>query len=243
MSTFLTPPSTPHIRTATASIATAAAVALSVLAASLIPGTVLYSLVTAAGVALGAASVIAALRHRGHLRLFQWLSAIGGAIILLIGIVVAVARLGSSPMLLMAGLSASYFLMPSAVLACYIGGIAQLPTKWIVPAFLSTAGAGAAGWFSLGDSSGFEQFLIVVSALFSLIGCVYPVWVCVVKRPRHAAAWLIGLAAVILAALMVYMISLVLLPGLLWVPPAVIAWGFMIPSVMATAAGLLTPKI
>nr|WP_240601867.1 hypothetical protein [Corynebacterium glutamicum] len=152
MSGFLTPPATPHIRTATASIATAVAVALSVFAAALIPGSALYSVLTAGGVALGAASGVAALRHRGGLRIFQWLSALGGIVILLIGIVVAVAKFGASAKLATLGLVTSYYLMPSAALACYIGGLGQLPAKWIAPAFMATAGAGAAGWFSLGQA-------------------------------------------------------------------------------------------
>lgn len=238
VSGFLTPPATPHIRTATASIATAVAVALSVFAAALIPGSALYSVLTAGGVALGAASGIAALRHRGGLRFFQWLSALGGIIILLIGIVVAIAKVGASAKLGTLGLMASYYLMPSAALACYVGGLGQLPAKWMAPAFMATAGAGAAGWFSLGADTGFERFLIAVAAVFSLMGCVYPVWGCVVKRPRQVAAWLVALAALVLGALMLFMVSMVVAPGLLWLQPTTVAWGFMIAGVLATVAGL-----
>lgn len=174
VSGFLNPPATPHIRTATASIATAVAVALSVFAAALIPGSALYSVLTAGGVALGAASGIAALRHRGGLRFFQWLSALGGIIILLIGIVVAIAKVGASAKLGALGLMASYYLMPSAALACYVGGLGQLPAKWMAPAFMATAGAGAAGWFSLGADTGFERFLIAVAAVVFTAGMCIP---------------------------------------------------------------------
>ncbi|ANE04279.1 hypothetical protein [Corynebacterium crudilactis] len=242
MSRFITPPATPHIRTATASIATAVSVALSVFAASLIPGSALYAVLTAGGVALGAASGIAALRHRGGLRLFQWLSALGGIIILLIGIVVAIAKVGASAKLGTAGLMASYYLIPSATLACYIGGIGQLPAKWMAPVFMATAGAATAGWFSLGAGTGVEHFLIVFSAVFSLMGCAYPVREYVVKRPPHPAAALVTLAALLLGTIMLYFIGIVVAPSLAQPHPTIVAWSFMCAGVLATIAGLLARR-
>ncbi|ALC06192.1 hypothetical protein CDES_09000 [Corynebacterium deserti GIMN1.010] len=231
-------PNRPHIRTATASIATAVSVALSVLAPALIPGSVVYSVLTAAGVALGAASIIAALRHRDVPKIFQWLSALGGAMILIIGIVVAIAKLGASPKLDALTQLVSLQVMPYAALACFIGGIGQLPPKWMAPTFMATAGAGAAGWFSLGGDSGLERLLIAASAVFAVLGCAYPVWVCVVKRPRYPAAWVVTLAATLLAVLMLYALSIVVAPGWLWINPAFVAWGYMVPALLATIAGL-----
>lgn len=231
------------IRAGTVSISTAGAICLAVIAAALVPGSPIYAILTAAGVALGAASVIAQLRHRNAPRLYQWLSALGGLTILVIGIIVAVSRLGASPMLATAGMVSSFYLIPFAALACFVGGLGQLPVKWIGPTLLATGGAAAAGWFSLGDDSLGTTLSVSLAACLSIAGCVFPVVRATKKRPHTLPSWLILISAILMAVLMLYTIGLALLPQQVpwpWVSPIFIAWAYLVSGILATAAGLLT---
>lgn len=238
----LTPlPRDRDIRAGTASIATAGAVLLAVIAAALVPGSPIYAILTAAGVALGAASVIFQLRHRNRPRIYQWLSALGGLVILTIGILVAIARIGVSPLLTTAGVAASFYLMPIAVLACYIGGLGQLPVKWAGPVLMSTGGAAMAVWLSLGSGDAQTNLLIALAAALSIAGCVFPIVRAARKPPTTIPGWIIPLPALFMAILMLVMIGRALLPDLLpWVSPVLVAWTYMVSGVLATLAGLLT---
>nr|WP_240601868.1 hypothetical protein [Corynebacterium glutamicum] len=51
---------------------------------------------------------------------------------------------------------------------------------------------------------------------------------CMAGRAGGPGAW----------ALMLFMVSMVVAPGLLWLQPTTVAWGFMIAGVLATVAGL-----
>ena len=240
----LTPrPRDRDIRAGTASLATAGAVLLAVIAAALVPGSPIYALVSAAGVALGAATVITQLRHRHSPRFYQWLSALGGLVILGVGMIVGIARIGSSPILTTAGMTASFYLMPVAALACYIGGLGQLPLKWAGPTLLATGGAGVVVWLSLGDDTGITTILIVAAAVMCIAGCVFPLVRVVRKPPRTIPGWIIPVPAIMMILLMVYTIGQATLPAGFpwpWVSPVVVAWTYMVSGVLATFAGLLT---
>lgn len=240
----LTPlPRDRNVRAATTSIATAGAVVLAVIAAALIPGTPSYALLSAAGVALGAASVIAQLRHRQSPRVYQWLSALGGFVILTLGILVAVARIGSSPMLSTVGMVASFYLMPIAALACYVGGLGQLPLKWMPATLMATGGAGAAAWLSLGGDTVASNILISIAAVLSIAGNVFPLARAVRRRPTTTAGWLLLIPAGLISLLMIHMIGVALLPDQVpwpWISPVLVAWTYMGSGVLATMSGLLT---
>ena len=238
----LTPlPRDRDIRAGTASIATAGAVLLAVIAAALVPGSPFYALLTAAGVAFGAASVIFQLRHRNPPRIYQWLSALGGFVILSIGLLGAIARIGASPLLVSAGMASSIYLMPVAVLACYIGGLGQLPVKWAAPVLMSTGGAATVAWLSLGPGGAQTNLLITLAAALSIAGCVFPVVRAVKKPPTTLPGWVIPVPALMMAVLMLVMIGRALLPDLLpWLSPVVVAWTYMVSGLLATLAGLLT---
>lgn len=238
----LTPlPRDRNIRAATASIATAGAVFLAVIAAALIPGSPVYAVISAAGVALGAASLIAQLRHRDSPRIYQWLSALGGFVILALGILVAVARIGDSSLLNTAGLVSTFYLMPVAALACYIGGLGQLPLKWVGPTLLSTGGAAATAWLSLGQVNAASTALIVLAAVASIAGNTFPLVRAARRRPRTVSGWLLLIPAGMMVLLMVYMVGLALLPEQIpWVSPLLVAWTYMVSGVIATIAGLTT---
>lgn len=224
-------------------MATAGAILLAVIAAALVPGSPLYAVLSAAGVALGAASVITQLRHRHAPRIYQWLSALGGLVILGIGIVVALARIGESSLLTTAGMVLSYYFMPIAALACYIGGLGQLPMKWAGPALLATGGAGAAAWLSLGAHTPVTNILIAVAAIVSITGCAFPVVWALRQPPSTLPGWITPVAAILMGLLMSYTCGAALLPDQFpwpWLAPVWVAWTYMISGVLATIAGLLT---
>lgn len=239
---------TPHprdrnVRAGTASIATAGALQLAVIAAALIPGSSIYAVLAAAGVALGATSAIAQLRHRTSSRIYQWMSALGGLVILTIGILVAVARIGASPILSTFGMVASYYVIPIAALACYIGGLGQLPMKWAGPTLLATAGAGATAWLSLGEVTVSTRILISIAAIMAIIGCVFPLIRALPKQTATTTARIMTIPAGLMILLMLHILGMALLPGQLpwlWIPPAVVAWTYMISGGLATMVGLVT---
>ena len=240
----LTPlPRDRDIRAGTASLATAGAVLLAVIAAALVPGSPIYALVSATGVALGAATVITQLRHRHAPRIYQWLSALGGLVILGVGMIVGIARIGSSPILTTAGMTASFYLMPAAALACYVGGLGQLPLKWAGPTLLATGGAGVAAWLSLGSDTTATAILIAVAAVMSIAGCIFPVVRAVRKPPTTIPGWIIPVPAIMMILLMIYTIGQAVLPAQFpwpWVSSVIVAWTYMVSGVLATLAGLLT---
>lgn len=240
----LTPrPRDRDVRAGTASLATAGAVLLAVIAAALVPGSPIYALVSAAGVALGATTVVTQLRHRHAPRIYQWLSALGGVVILGIGMIVGIARLGSSPILATAGMTASFYLMPAAALACYVGGLGQLPLKWAGPTLLATGGAGTVAWLSLGADTTFTTILIVVAAVMSIAGCIFPLVRAVRKPPTTLPGWIIPVPAIMMILLMVYTMGQAVLPAQVpwpWLSPVIVAWTYLVSGVLATLAGLLT---
>lgn len=213
---------------------------LSVLAAALAPGSLLYSILTGAGVALGAAAVIVSLRHRNGPRLYQWLSAFGGVTILLIGILSAVARIGASAVLTTAALSASYTVIPFALAACYIGGLGQLPLRWIGPTFLATGGAATALWFSLGPLDLMTRLIIAFAAVVAITGCAIPWWRARSNPPEEIAGRLGLGACLLLSLLMLHMIGIALIPAWFWIPPIVLAWLYLAAGLSAALSGLLT---
>lgn len=216
---------------------------MAVIAAALVPGSPIYALVSAAGVALGATTVITQLWHRHAPRIYQWLSALGGVVILGIGMIVGIARLGSSPILATAGMTASFYLMPAAALACYVGGLGQLPLKWAGPTLLATGGAGTVAWLSLGADTTFTTILIVVAAVMSIAGCIFPLVRAVRKPPTTLPGWIIPVPAIMMILLMVYTMGQAVLPAQVpwpWLSPVIVAWTYLVSGVLATLAGLLT---
>lgn len=244
LSKFLAPqPADRNIRSATASIATASAMMLAVIAAALIPGSRLYAVIIAAGVAFGAASVIAQLRHRFLAKLYQWLSAVGGVIILAIGLLTALAKLGSSAVFFTAAQVSSFYLVPLAALACFIGGLGQLYPKWILPVLAAVGGAASAGWFSLGAVSWRVSLIVAFSALICLGGCAYPITHALSSPPRALPGWLITAAAALMIPTMLYTLAVAIVPLSLTLPqisPVIIAWAYLSSAILATLSGVLT---
>lgn len=216
---------------------------MAVIAAALVPGSPIYSLVSATGVALGATTVITQLRHRHSPWIYQWFSALGGLVILGIGLIVGIARIGSSPILTTAGMTASFYLMPAAALACYVGGLGQLPLRWAGPTLLATGGAGTVAWLSLGAHTPLTTILIVSAAVMSIAGCIFPVVRAVRKPPTGIPGWIIPVPAIVMILLMIYTIGQAVLPASFpwpWLSPVIVAWTYMVSGVLATLAGLLT---
>ena len=116
------------IRSATASIVTGIAVMLAVFAASFYLQNPVSAVLLAAGITLGATATVWRLQF--HLRsVGAWLAALGGIIMLLVGMVLAVAQHSGVTCLHTAMVNAWTIAVPVAATVILIGGFFQLPRK------------------------------------------------------------------------------------------------------------------
>ena len=116
------------IRSATASIVTGIAVMLAVFAASFYLQNPVSAVLLAAGITLGATATVWRLQF--HLRsVGAWLAALGGIIMLLVGMVLAVAQHSGVTRLHTAMVNAWTIAVPVAATVILIGGFFQLPRK------------------------------------------------------------------------------------------------------------------
>ena len=157
------------IRSATASIVTGIAVILAVFAASFYLQNPVSAVLLAAGIALGAAATVWRLQF--HLRsVGAWLAALGGVIMLLVGMVLAVAQHSGVTRLHTAMINAWTMAVPIAAAVILIGGFLQLPRRlapWIA---LITGGLIVATWATMDFR--FDPVVIWVGALAALCGSV-----------------------------------------------------------------------
>lgn len=157
------------IRSAAASIVTGIAVMLAVFAASFYLQNPVSAVLLAAGITLGAAATVWRLQF--HLRsVGAWLAALGGVIMLLVGVVLAVAQHSRVTRLHTAMMNAWTMAVPVAAAVILIGGFLQLPRRlapWIV---LITGGLIVATWATMDFR--FDPMVIWVGALAALCGSV-----------------------------------------------------------------------
>lgn len=157
------------IRSAAASIVTGIAVMLAVFAASFYLQNPVSAVLLAAGITLGAAATVWRLQF--HLRsVGAWLAALGGVIMLLVGMVLAVAQHSGVTRLHTAMMNAWTMAVPIAAAVILIGGFLQLPRRlapWIA---LITGGLIVATWATM--EFRFDPVVIWVGALAALCGSV-----------------------------------------------------------------------
>ena len=157
------------IRSAAASIVTGIAVMLAVFAACFYLQNPVSAVLLAAGITLGAAATVWRLQF--HLRsVGAWLAALGGVIMLLVGMVLAVAQHSGVTRLHTAMINAWTMAVPVAAAVILIGGFLQLPRRlaaWIV---LITGGLIVATWATMDFR--FDPVVIWVGALAALCGSV-----------------------------------------------------------------------
>lgn len=157
------------IRSAAASIVTGIAVMLAVFAASFYLQNPVSAVLLAAGITLGAAATVWRLQF--HLRsVGAWLAALGGVIMLFVGMVLAVAQHSGVTRLHTATMNAWTMAVPVAAAVILIGGFLQLPRRlaaWIV---LITGGLIVATWATMDFR--FDPVVIWVGALAALCGSV-----------------------------------------------------------------------
>lgn len=157
------------IRSATASIVTGIAVMLAVFAASFYLQNPVSAVLLAAGITLGSTATVWRLQF--HLRsVGAWLAALGGVIMLLVGMVLAVAQHSGVTRLHTATMNAWTMAVPVAAAVILIGGFLQLPRRlapWIV---LITGGLIVATWATIDFR--FDPVVIWVGALAALCGSV-----------------------------------------------------------------------
>ena len=157
------------IRSAAASIVTGIAVMLAVFAANFYLQNPVSAVLLAAGITFGAAATVWRLQF--HLRsVGAWLAALGGVIMLLVGMVLAVAQHSGVTRLHTATMHAWTMAVPVAAAVILIGGFLQLPRRlaaWIV---LITGGLIVATWATMDFR--FDPVVIWVGALAALCGSV-----------------------------------------------------------------------
>ena len=142
---------------------------LAVFAASFYLQNPVSAVLLAAGIALGAAATVWRLQF--HLRsVGAWLAALGGVIMLLVGMVLAVAQHSGVTRLHTAMINAWTMAVPIAAAVILIGGFLQLPRRlapWIA---LIIGGLIVATWATMDFR--FDPVVIWVGALAALCGSV-----------------------------------------------------------------------
>ena len=173
------------IRSAAASIVTGIAVILAVFAASFYLQNPVSAVLLAAGITLGAAATVWRLQF--HLRsVGAWLAALGGVIMLLVGMVLAVAQHSGVTRLHTVMINAWTMAVPIAAAVILIGGFLQLPRRlapWIA---LITGGLIVATWATIDFR--FDPVVIWVGALATLCGsaqCLAQLSLRLPHRGRH----------------------------------------------------------
>ena len=155
------------IRSAAASIVTGIAVMLAVFAASFYLQNPVSTVLLATGITLGSTATVWRLQF--HLRsVGAWLAALGGVIMLLVGMVLAVAQHSGVTRLHTATMNAWTIAVPVAAAVILIGGFFQLPRRlapWIV---LIIGGLIVATWATIDFR--LDPVVIWVGALAALCG-------------------------------------------------------------------------
>lgn len=157
------------IRSAAASIVTGIAVMLAVFAASFYLQNPVSTVLLATGITLGSTATVWRLQF--HLRsVGAWLAALGGVIMLLVGMVLAVAQHSGVTRLHTATMNAWTIAVPVAAAVILIGGFFQLPRRlapWIV---LIIGGLIVATWATIDFR--LDPVVIWIGALAALCGSV-----------------------------------------------------------------------
>ena len=170
------------IRSAAASIVTGIAVMLAVFAASFYLQNPVSAVLLAAGITLGAAATVWRLQF--HLRsVGAWLAALGGVIMLLVGMVLAVAQHSGVTRLHTTMINAWTMAVPIAAAVILIGGFLQLPRRlapWIA---LIIGGLIVATWATIDFR--FDPVVIWVGALAALCGSVQCLTQLSRRLPHH----------------------------------------------------------
>jgi len=160
---------TATIRSAAASIVTGIAVMLAVFAASFYLQNPVSTVLLATGITLGSTATVWRLQF--HLRsVGAWLAALGGVIMLLVGMVLAVAQHSGVTRLHTAMINAWTMAVPIAAAVILIGGFLQLPRRlapWIA---LIIGGLIVATWATIDFR--LDPVVIWVGALAALCGSV-----------------------------------------------------------------------
>jgi len=242
---------TATIRSAAASIVTGIAVMLAVFAATLYLQNSLSAVLLATGITLGSAATVWRLQF--HLRsVGAWLAAFGGVIMLLVGMVLAVAQHSGVTRLHTATMNAWTIAVPVAATVIVLGGFLQLPrilAPWIA---LITGGLIIATWATIDFR--FDPTVIWVGALAALCGsaqCLSQLSRWLPHRGRHQNgqqhqrhgsrlafyATQAALILVIVVAITEIMVSL----GVGEFKPALLLWELTTITLLGTIAAWTTP--
>ncbi|GAA1474997.1 hypothetical protein GCM10009621_20490 [Corynebacterium felinum] len=218
------------------SLASAVAIYLAVFANYLLVSSRASALLLALGVALGAATSVAMLRHPSDQKWARWISVCGGFVILLVGIVLASAKLSNATVLNALSIGAVSTAMPVAAAAALLGGLAQLPIRFLPWVTALVGGALLATWATLNDSLVHATVMSLVGAvpvsLAAAVACVF-IMRAQDKTVAHVfAAGSSGVLSVVMAGLAAT--ALTVLPPL----PHALLWGVMSAAVLGVGAGL-----
>ncbi|MBV7294043.1 hypothetical protein [Corynebacterium sp. TAE3-ERU16] len=228
---------------ATASIAAAVALLLATLGVNYTRSHVGYAGLAAATVAFGAASALAQLYRSGRMTVFRASSAAGGVALLMLGVLVAVSRFTALDEVFTLTTLATVYLTPPAVIACLVGGLGQLPGRWVPRVGFSVVGAAAAGWFALGPDTIATRALVITSSVLALLGCV-PVLADARRGGSRNRGWrsvAVTVAAAVLAATMAYAVIVAATPITWWpahAPSIVLAWAYIVAAALPVVAGV-----
>ena len=238
-------------RSAAASIVTGIAVMLAVFAANFYLQNPVSAVLLAAGITFGAAATVWRLQF--HLRsVGAWLAALGGVIMLLVGMVLAVAQHSGVTRLHTATMNAWTIAVPVAATVIVIGGFLQLSrilAPWIA---LITGGLIIATWATIDFR--FDPTVLWVGALAALCGsaqCLSQLSRQLPHRGRHQNgqqhqrhgsrlafyATQAALILVIVVAITEIMVSL----GVGEFKPALLLWELTTITLLGTIAAWTTP--
>lgn len=236
----MTSSTTSVTRSATASIATGIAVFLAVFAATLYLKSTLSAIFLAAGVALGATATIWMVQFRTHGKAAgtgAWLSAAAGAIMLVVGAILAVAKYSGVNLLYTVTLNAWTTAMPLAAAAIFIGGFIQLPRSIAPWTALVIGGTLASTWATI--DAHLNPAIIWIAGLSAIVAAVR----CLLhlsRTRRRKAHHNIGNLAAQTALIMVIMVvcsEIMASFGIGVLNPTIVFWGIIAATLLGTIAG------
>lgn len=229
----------------TASLAAAVGIVFTALGTPYTRGELGYAALTATVVSLGAGHTLVALARSPRRTVAQWLAAVGGLLILLLGINFLVLGFINVRAVGAFSLRASLIGVPIATCLCYLGGLAQLPARWWLPLVSTTVGATVVGYEAVQADLPRTRVIAGVAALCALVGAVTT---CCFLRGRptswrvDAPRILAGISAAITAVVMVYAVAVAAIPEHYWphyAPSSLLAWGYISAGLLASLAGLI----
>lgn len=226
-------------RSATACLMASAMVFLSVLSTAALRSSSLFAVLAAATMAAWAAVAILAVRGTsGRGRWFALLGAVGGLVLLFVGIQVLVGKLSGVASLARLSLSSLSIAMPIAVVALLIGGVSQIPWRMLLVTLLSVIGPPGVAWFLLTGSALQWPLAFAAIADLSILALLVLAWL---QRHHGWPGWFLAAGACGIA-LIVLALQLVGFTGRESFSDSRIlgvAWAYLLCAHLCAAAGML----